>query len=377
MELILTKDTFVPKYHQVKEHFKARIISGELKVGDLLPSEIQLCSALNLSRNTVRLAFKELLEEGLIIREQGRGTYVADKIRLKKQIVVVLPVRGIGPFYGRILEGIEYEARSQGYNVFVKMVIKLGVPEGVVIDELIKGRESGILWCVSDIKALREMTPSIQASGVPLALVANYLDTPGHDSIEIDMYDHAYRLADKMICAGCRNIALLLLTHRDISDVTARQIEGVRDAHKLHNIPWEDKIIRVERAANQSRDDFIETAYMHLTPHKGRFDGMIVPSLAVDTKTCLAHIWEKDPALFTGLRVGIVISDADYQAEISPLPMITIKRQDFELGKAAAVRVIARIEGRVQGGPATIMIKVLAEENECRTGEVIHSLVKP
>ncbi|MGI6087133.1 MAG: GntR family transcriptional regulator [Kiritimatiellia bacterium] len=366
-KLILNEDTFIPKYRQIKEHFKARIISGELKVGDLLPSDTELCSALNLSSNTVRLAFKELLEEGLIIREQGRGTYVADKIRLKKQIVVVLPVRGIGPFYGRILEGIEYEARSQGYNVFVKMVIKLGVPEGVVIDELIKGRESGILWCVSDIKALREMTPSIQASGVPLALVANYLDTPGHDSIEIDMYDHAYRLADKMICAGCRDIALLLLPHRDTSDATARQIEGVHDAHKLHSIPWEDKVIRVERSAHQSLDDLFETVYMHLIRYKGRFDGMIVPSLTVDAKTCLAHLWKKDQVLFSGLRAGIVISDADYQGGILPMPVITIKRQDFELGKAAAARIIARIERRAQGGPTTIMIKALAE-NKCRTG---------
>ena len=203
------------------------------------------------------VGFQRIAGRGLIIREQGRGTYVADKIRLKKQIVVVSAGAWHWAFYGRILEVLNTRP-SQGYNVFVKMVIKLGVPEGVVIDELIKGRESGILWCVSDIKALREMTPSIQASGVPLALVANYLDTPGHDSIEIDMYDHAYRLADKMICAGCRDIALLLLPHRDTSDATARQIEGVHDAHKLHSIPWEDKVIRVERSAHQSLDDLLK-----------------------------------------------------------------------------------------------------------------------
>ena len=47
-------------------------------VGDLLPSEAELCRALDVSRNTVRQAIGELEEEGLVVRKRGKGTFVAD-----------------------------------------------------------------------------------------------------------------------------------------------------------------------------------------------------------------------------------------------------------------------------------------------------------
>ena len=49
-----------------------------LLVGDLLPSEAELCRALDVSRNTVRQAIGELEEEGLVVRKRGKGTFVAD-----------------------------------------------------------------------------------------------------------------------------------------------------------------------------------------------------------------------------------------------------------------------------------------------------------
>ena len=70
----LSMDSNIPLYSQLVGIIKQSISSGELGVGDLLPSEAELCRAMNISRNTVRQAIGELEEEGLVVRKRGKGT---------------------------------------------------------------------------------------------------------------------------------------------------------------------------------------------------------------------------------------------------------------------------------------------------------------
>ncbi|WP_315110600.1 GntR family transcriptional regulator [Clostridium intestinale] len=69
-----------PMYYQIKEYIKEKIENGEYKVGDFLPSEINFKNEFNVSRATVTKAVDELLKEGYISRERGRGTMVINSI---------------------------------------------------------------------------------------------------------------------------------------------------------------------------------------------------------------------------------------------------------------------------------------------------------
>ena len=71
-------DSDIPLYAQLVGIIKRNISTGALAVGDLLPSEAELCRWMNISRNTVRQAIGELEDEGLVVRKRGRGTFVAD-----------------------------------------------------------------------------------------------------------------------------------------------------------------------------------------------------------------------------------------------------------------------------------------------------------
>ncbi len=75
-KLSLSSD--IPLYAQLVGIIKHQISSGALAVGDLLPSETELCRALDISRNTVRQAIGELEDEGLVVRKRGKGTFVTD-----------------------------------------------------------------------------------------------------------------------------------------------------------------------------------------------------------------------------------------------------------------------------------------------------------
>jgi GntR family transcriptional regulator len=74
----LDKGSHIPLYLQLTAQLTDLIHTGELKPNHRLPSERELSEMLNVSRITTRLAVQELLEGGLVYREQGRGTFVAE-----------------------------------------------------------------------------------------------------------------------------------------------------------------------------------------------------------------------------------------------------------------------------------------------------------
>ena len=74
---MVDKSSVVPIYYQLKTLIHNRISTGEYPVGTRLPSERELCEIYEISRMTVRQAINDLVNEGRLMREQGRGTFVA------------------------------------------------------------------------------------------------------------------------------------------------------------------------------------------------------------------------------------------------------------------------------------------------------------
>lgn len=77
MRKALDPESFVPLYHQLKEILKEKIESAEWVPGDLVPSEHKLQQQFNISRNTAKKALDDLVQEGILKRVQGKGTFVS------------------------------------------------------------------------------------------------------------------------------------------------------------------------------------------------------------------------------------------------------------------------------------------------------------
>ena len=84
----LSMDSDIPLYSQLVSIIKRNISAGTLSPGALLPSEAELCRTFDVSRSTVRQAIGALEAEGLVVRKQGRGTFVAEpKMRRRTENV--------------------------------------------------------------------------------------------------------------------------------------------------------------------------------------------------------------------------------------------------------------------------------------------------
>jgi DNA-binding GntR family transcriptional regulator len=73
----LRKELGVPLYHQIQHLIRHRIHSGLYPPGTQIPSEHDLCQELAVSRVTLREALRELVRENLLIKVQGKGTFVS------------------------------------------------------------------------------------------------------------------------------------------------------------------------------------------------------------------------------------------------------------------------------------------------------------
>jgi GntR family transcriptional regulator len=67
----------VPLYHQVEQVIRHRIVTGRYTPGTQIPSEHELGKELSVSRVTVREALRELVQDNMLVKVQGKGTFVA------------------------------------------------------------------------------------------------------------------------------------------------------------------------------------------------------------------------------------------------------------------------------------------------------------
>ncbi len=73
----IDKKSPIPAYYQLKKILLKQIEEGEFTPGSMIPSERDLSQAYSISRMTVRQALSQLVAEGLLHREKGRGTFVS------------------------------------------------------------------------------------------------------------------------------------------------------------------------------------------------------------------------------------------------------------------------------------------------------------
>ncbi|KOP81579.1 GntR family transcriptional regulator [Cytobacillus solani] len=98
----LQHDSVIPLYHQLMERLKGAIQDGQWTHEDKIPSENQLMEQFGVSRNTAKKAIEELVQEGILYRIQGKGTFVA-KPKLQQSLMgfysfsKVLKEKGMNP----------------------------------------------------------------------------------------------------------------------------------------------------------------------------------------------------------------------------------------------------------------------------------------
>ncbi|MDN7227825.1 GntR family transcriptional regulator [Planococcus liqunii] len=127
-------DSPILLYEQIKAGIKELIKTNNLKAGDKIPNESELCELFDVSRITIRRAIKELGEEGIIEVIRGKGTFV----RASKKDLHLLNLKGF-------TEGLSTEENNIEKEILQKQIIssdselsKIFSPEQTEFVELVR-----------------------------------------------------------------------------------------------------------------------------------------------------------------------------------------------------------------------------------------------
>ena len=84
---MIDKSSPIPVYYQLKNDLISKISEGIWKAGDCIASERELCEIYGVSRMTIRQAIGELVQEGILLRVKGKGTFVCEQTFKQKDMI--------------------------------------------------------------------------------------------------------------------------------------------------------------------------------------------------------------------------------------------------------------------------------------------------
>ena len=127
----LTGPAFSPLYQQIKSLLLRSLQGGEWKPGEAIPSEMELAARFRVSQGTVRKAIDELATENLLVRRQGKGTFVATHAEENIQYRFLRLAPDAGPATGMARHVLE--CRRMRAPADVARALQLGAGDGAVM----------------------------------------------------------------------------------------------------------------------------------------------------------------------------------------------------------------------------------------------------
>ncbi len=230
MPTVLLEPADRPVYVRLKDTIRAGIAAGEWKTGEAIPSERELCAAYGISRMTARQAIGDLVHDGVLTRQRGRGTFVApprfaQRLRYLTGFTADMAARGIVASSRRL----ELRAVPAVEGIAGELAVSVGTP--VVYLERIRladGRPVGLERAWLSVSA----TDALLASAATGSLYEE-LAALGHHPIRAEQRIVA-GLADarETELLGLDPGAPVLRTRRRSYDAQGRAVEVAEAAYR-------------------------------------------------------------------------------------------------------------------------------------------------
>ena len=226
-------------YTQLVKYFRTRILSGQLPPGSRLPSELELAERHRISRGTVRQAMNVLVNEELVERIPGKGTFVRAN-SAAALIGVVLPTANDALTLD-ILVGVEQVAKRQNYQVIFAHTEECPDQQAADIERMREQRVAGLIVFPLTNLAHDTQIEQLIAEGMPLVLVDRYFPDLAVDVVVVDNVGGGYQATSHLIGLGHRRIGFIASASLTTTSIRDR-FEGYCQALAEHNLPYDDDL---------------------------------------------------------------------------------------------------------------------------------------
>ncbi|WP_449619712.1 substrate-binding domain-containing protein [Robertmurraya sp. Marseille-Q9965] len=229
------------KYKLVKEEIKSWILKGIIKPDEKVRSEHELAQYFAVSRHTIRQALGELVHEGWLYRQQGRGTFCKDQSKKDYQQIdrtIGIITTSISDYiFPSIIRGIESYLSEKGYNMILASTNHDIRRERKCLENMLGKKLDGLI--VEPTKSALynpnlNTYLSIENNHIPYVMINAFYSELQPASITVDDELGGFKAGEHLIQLGHKRIG-------GIFKVDDRQgvnrMKGFMKALREHNIP--------------------------------------------------------------------------------------------------------------------------------------------
>ncbi|WP_078555196.1 GntR family transcriptional regulator [Bacillus alkalicellulosilyticus] len=338
------------KYNKVKQAIKSRILDGTYVPNQKISSEHELVKEFEVSRHTVRIAIGDLVNEGWLFREQGAGTFCADRTRTEKKsqqapkTIAIITTYISDYIFPSIIRGAESYLSEKGYQISLYSTNNDLATEKRILENLISQQVDGVI--IEPTKSAIS-NPNInyyfnlERLQIPYIMINAFYDELEPLCLVMNDEKGGFIQTEYLIKQGHKNIVGFFKTD-DIQGV--KRMKGYIKAHRTYQIPINPNFI-VSYSTEEKR-----------TKPAHELETLLVSN--TDIPTALV-CYNDELALFlldvlrkkklsVPQEVSIVGYDDSFLAEASEVKLTSIKHPKNKMGEEAAKLIVDLIENKKQ-----------------------------
>lgn len=334
------------KYEQIVAEIKAKILTTEYVIGELIPSEQQLQNEFDVSRHTVRQALAVLVNEGYVRKEQGLGTFADDKYLSKdngsKKTVGIITTYFSDYIFPSIIRGIEHTLRNEGYSLLLSSTNNDLKQEKQCLDMMLNQNIQALI--VEPTKS-NIMNPNMsfylafKQRGIPIVMINAFYEEIKFPYIRVDDEQSGYLVTKELLDNGHTNT--ILVTKND--DMQGKQrLTGYISAYSEANIHLESS--QIFNYSTENRGEIISSAVDFLVNNRD-----VTGVVCYNDEVANRFVRElSDVGISVPQDISIVGIDNAYISYAGEIPLTTATHPQEKMGVDAAEMVIDIINGNTE-----------------------------
>ncbi|WP_163538520.1 GntR family transcriptional regulator [Gracilibacillus sp. YIM 98692] len=335
------------KYNIVKQAIKSKILDGTFQPHQKISSESELMKQFNVSRHTVRLAIGDLVNQGWLYREQGAGTFCADRSKedkssfIKQNNIAIITTYISDYIFPSIIRGAESYLSDHGYQVSLFSTNNDHGNERRFLESILTQHFDGVI-----IEPTRSAltNPNInyylnlERQNIPYLMINAYYDELEPFHLVMDDEKGGFIQTEHLIELGHQNI-VGFFKNDDIQGT--KRMKGYLKAHRKHGIELSPNNIVTYNTEEKSTKPVELLEKFLEEPQEKRPTAIVCynDELAIKLLDIIRKFHLRVPQ-----DISIVGFDDSFMAEVTEVKLTTVKHPQSEMGELAAKAVLDMIK---------------------------------
>lgn len=335
-----------PKYLQIK-HLITRYFEQEHYQADQqIPTEIEFAERFQVSRGTIRQTLTELVNEGVIYKKHGVGSFFAGKqareTRARSGLIGVITPAMFRYIYPRVIQGIHEILYQKGYNLVISDLGDGSDDEYPHLERMLTHGIDGLIFEPSGRTKRFQDTRTfavIKSLTIPVVFMGWTFENATVSCVSLDDVEGGFRATNYLIEHGHQRIACIYMSDHEPALL---RFQGCRKALETHHLPIDSRFEKARPTAtwNQANCAYLLTQDL-LAMGEERPTALFFFN---DGAAMRGYAAIRDAGLRIPDDISVIGYDDSEMAAQADVPLTSVIHPKYQIGKWAAEMLLEQLD---------------------------------